>query len=393
MTSRESKERPTLWGAAKRLGNSSLAKLCAIPLWSRDPFRANFRPVEPAYLYRSHTRPSTCTGDEAITGERHGAALRVMTWNIKYGGGRLDFFYDGHGDRILMSQDEVLDHLEALARVIVAVQPDVLCVQEVDRSAHRSAMIDQVRWLLDHTHLRHAAYAAQWRADLVPSKNLGRVDGGVAILSRHPIREAWRVALPLIDEQDSLTQYFFLRRCVLVAKIAVPGQEHDARVLCTHTSAFTAGQSKRAQIARLAGMMDRLDEQEPGALILCGDLNVLPPGARQTRDFPDLGDVDDAFRAAATYEGQGEWLRPLYARYEAAVPLDAYLADESAHFSHSTVSHHFWSRKLDYMFANRCWRAGSVQTLQSEERGGIDTMPCSDHAPVVGEVLLDGERS
>lgn len=391
MAYREGKDRPTLWGLAKRLGDSSLVRICAIPLWSRDPFRANFRPVEDAILYRSATR--ACTEREAKARERvEGGALRIMTWNIKYGGGRIDFFYDGHGDRILMKASEVLTHLEALARVIEAVDPDVLCIQEIDRNAHRSAMIDQIRWLLDHTHLCHAAYASQWRADLVPSKSLGRVDGGVAILSRFPVQQAKRVALPLIDDQDSLTQYFFLRRCVLTTRIALPGRQDGVRVLCTHTSAFTAGQSKRAQISWLEAMMNRLDAGEDAPLILGGDLNVLPPGASQVCDFADLGEVDESFRAAATYEGQGEWLRPMYERYHPAVELDQYLANEQAFFSHSTVSSAFWTRKLDYLFANRTWRAGSVQTLQSPEHGGFDTMSCSDHAPLVGEVMLDEKK-
>ena len=33
--------------------------------------------------------------------------LTVMNWNIKFGGGRLDFFFDCHGDRVLMEKEEV----------------------------------------------------------------------------------------------------------------------------------------------------------------------------------------------------------------------------------------------------------------------------------------------
>ena len=60
-------------------------------------------------------------------------------------------------------------------------------------------------------------------------------------------------------------------------------------------------------------------------------------------EFADLGEVDESFRAAATYEGQGEWLRPMYERYHPAVKLDQYLANEQAFFSHSTVSSAFWT--------------------------------------------------
>ena len=81
MAYREGKDRPTLWGLARRLGDSSLVRICAIPLWSRDPFRANFRPVEDGILYRSATR--ACTEREAKARERvEGAKVGIQIAEI-----------------------------------------------------------------------------------------------------------------------------------------------------------------------------------------------------------------------------------------------------------------------------------------------------------------------
>lgn len=44
--------------------------------------------------------------------------LKVMTWNVKYGGGRLDFWFDKWGDRTEMSLDEVEHNMEGLYRLI-----------------------------------------------------------------------------------------------------------------------------------------------------------------------------------------------------------------------------------------------------------------------------------
>lgn len=375
-------KRLTLWEAARAVGSSSLAKMLAIPVWTRDPFRANFAPVEPAQIYRSRTRRDP-PGDGSAP-----KTLRVMTWNVKYGGGRLDFFYDGHGERILMRPSEVIDHLDALAEVIRQVNPDVLFLQEVDRAAMRTALIDQVRWLLDHTALHHGAYAAQWRADFVPSRNLGRVDGGVAILSKYPLREAQRVALPLIADQDSLTQYFFLRRCVLTAELDL-GMNRRLGVLCTHTSAFTTSQTKRAQLMWFKRLMDAYSAR--GLSWVTGaDLNVLPPDSTMLSGFPDVAPTEDAF-LAADFSGQPEWMRAFYRDYSPAIALERYAADESAHFSHTTHTDHFWSRKLDYMFTNASWEPESTHTLQSVEHGGIETMSRSDHAPLVGTLCVPEE--
>lgn len=376
--------RPSIWGMARAIGHSPLAKLLAVPVWSRDPFGANFAPVEPAFLYRSRTMPAAARDLEAPV-ER----LRVMTWNVKYGGGRIDFFYDGHGPRILMRQEEVLDHLEGLARAIRHVDPDVLFLQEVDRASSRSALIDQVRWLLDHTPLHYGAYASQWRASFIPAKSLGRVDTGVAILSKFPLRRATRLALPLIEEQDALTQYFFLRRCLLTATLELSPSQPALGLVCTHTSAFTSGQTKLAQLMRFKGALDAFRAE--GLHALAGaDLNVIPPGSTQLNGFADVAPTEDAFQAC-DFSGQLDWLEPLYQSYSPAISLEAYHADPAAHASHSSSGQVFWTRKLDYLFTSARWAPGSALTMQDAARGGVETMPLSDHAPLVATLELGRE--
>src|SRR5690606_18763949 len=110
--------------------------------------------------------------------------LKVMTYNIKFGSGRINFFFDCHGDRVLMTKAEVETNLQRIANVINAVNPNVLFLEEVNVNSKRSAFVDQVQWLLDHTQLNHSAYASQWRADFVPSDGLSAMDSSNAILSR-----------------------------------------------------------------------------------------------------------------------------------------------------------------------------------------------------------------
>src|SRR5690606_1556391 len=104
---------------------------------------------------------------------------------------------------------EVETNLQRIADVINAVDPDVLFLEEVDVNSKRSAFVDQVQWLLDHTQLNHGAYASQWRADFVPSDGLGAMDSGNAILSRWPLDDATRFALPLREDQSALVRYFY----------------------------------------------------------------------------------------------------------------------------------------------------------------------------------------
>jgi hypothetical protein len=83
-------------GPGRLLLISLLASAC-------DPFHTGFDDLEGAVSYRSTQRKAT--PDAA-------RPLRVMNYNVKFGGGRLDFFFDCFGERVLMQRHEVLGNLE-----------------------------------------------------------------------------------------------------------------------------------------------------------------------------------------------------------------------------------------------------------------------------------------
>lgn len=353
---------------------TSLALCLALP--ACDPFHTGFDDVEPALMVEA---------TELQVPLDKPSALKVMTWNIKFGGGRIDFFFDCYGDRVLMSSEEVTGHIQAIAEVVNAVDPDVLLVQEIDLNSRRGDFVDQLQLLLDLSPLNYAAYASQWRADYVPSDGLGAIDSGNAILSRWPLKEAERVALPLRSDQDGLTRYFYLRRNYLRAKIELPSSA-PLWVINVHTDAYGKDGTKRDQIGLFTEELRRIDALGE-SLIAGGDLNAIPPDSLDTGPFPDSVCEDVEFQTD-DYGAEGDWLDDLYRHFAPAISLEAYAADNSLHYTHTVDGRGFWNRKLDYLFSNLSWRPEASQTLQSSERGGFETMPLSDHAPVVGEVEL-----
>ncbi len=352
------------------------AMLCvaalALSLGACDPFNANFADSESAESYTAAQikAPADASPD----------TLDVMNWNAKYGAGRIDFFFDCHGDRVLMNSGEVEGNLDALAAKIKLVDPDVLLVQEIDTNSKRSAYIDQVQYLLDTTDLNYAVYASQWRADYVPSDGVGPVDSGNAILSKYPLVDAERVALPPIGEQDGLTQYFYLKRNMLQARVDIEGRD-DVVVVNVHTAAYSSDGTKKVQIDLFKEKLDEL--AAAGKTVLGGgDLNALPPGSDQLVGFDDFVCEADGDFDADDYTPEVDWLDALYAAYTPAVPLADYQADNSAYFTHTTSKDLFWNRKLDYLFTNSSFVAGSTVTHQDTSKGGVETMPLSDHAPL-----------
>lgn len=312
-------------------------------------------------------------------------ALELMSYNVKFGGGRVDFFFDCHGDRVLMRRAEVLRHMEALAEKVRQVDPDVLFVQEVDVNSKRSAYVDQLQWLLDHTSLNFAYYASQWRADFVPSDGIGAVDSGNAILSKHPLRAGTRIALALRKDQSGLERYFYLRRNLLRTELELPGGSAVALV-AVHTEAYSKDGTKLAHIERFKQELDAF--ADTGQLVVgAGDLNTLPPGSAQVSGFDDSACTEEY--EADDYSRETEWLQPLYDRYAPETPLGDYQADNARFFSHTTRRDSFWNRKLDYIFTNGRFTPGSSLTHQDESSGGMATLPLSDHAPL--SVILELE--
>ncbi|PKQ66229.1 endonuclease [Labilibaculum manganireducens] len=298
--------------------------------------------------------------------------LKVMTWNIKFGGGRIDFFFDCHGNRVIMEKSEVLDNMSMLSEKIREVNPDILFIQEADVNAKRSAFVDQVQYLLDNTDFNYAAYASQWKAKYIPSDGIGKMDSGNAILSKWKFTDAKRTPLPLIQSQNFIVRYFYLKRNILEINLEHKGEA--IKLLTTHLSAYAKDDTKKIQLEILKNYVDSLN-QKGQKFILGGDFNSLPPFSKQTSNFEDSACTDGDFEAD-NYSSETEWMMPFYESYTAAIPLEEFKQNNSKHFTHTTDKNGYWNRKVDYLFTNGHFVQNSGNTLQQ-------WMQASDHAPIV----------
>lgn len=339
-------------------------------LASCDPFRTKLDQDDVR-----HYTSSPETQDTTLSGEK----LNIMSWNIKFGGGRIDFFFDCHGDRVIMDSSEVIPHLDSIVQFINQTRPHILFTQEIDVDSKRSAFIDQVDWILKRTHFNYATYAPQWRATHIPSDGLGKMNSGNAIFSVTPLLNAKRIQLPLIEEQNFLVRYFYLRRNLLETTTVL--KNDTLRLLNTHLSAYASDGTKKKQLDIVFNHLDSLDNLRKD-FVMGGDLNTLPPGTSQVKDFPDSACEGDEFQAD-DHSRETDWMTPFYERFNAAIPLQDYNERNTPHFTHTTNKSGFWNRKLDYIFSNLPLSSGI--TFQSKENGGFPTMHLSDHCAVEAE--------
>ena len=358
-------------GRERRRWGHWVVAVCALKmLIGCDPFSTQFEKEEKAVSYEARQKTSV----------KRPKTLTVMTYNVKFAGGRIDFFFDCHGERVLMNRNEVEFHLEGIASVIEELDPDIVFLQEVDVASKRAAYVDQVQWLLDHTSQNYGVYASHWKADFVPSDGLGPIDSGNAILSKFKLQKATRIALPLRGDQSGLEKYFYLKRNILIADVTL-GQ--SVRLAATHVAAYSKDGTKGEQIQIFLDVL----RAAPGMVIGAGDLNTLPPGSERQDGFEDSVCTDEDFQAD-DYSEEEAILGPFYDEFEAAIPLNDYQSDNSQYFTHTTDADGFWNRKLDYIFTNANVIDDSGVTHINQTPQGIETMPLSDHAPLTVEIEL-----
>lgn len=191
--------------------------------------------------------PATLAPPEAHAAGRVDAdtttVLRVVTYNIRHGRGM-----DGQVD------------LERTARVLGALAPDVVGLQEVDRGVERSGAVDQAAELGRLLGMNHAFGA------FMPYQGGSY---GMGLLSRHPVARAWSVELPEGNEP----------RVALAAAVVLPSGDTVVAVN-VHFDWVADDGFRFAQARALASVLDTLSHP----YLLLGDLND-EPGSRTVQLF------------------------------------------------------------------------------------------------------------
>ena len=160
--------------------------------------------------------------------------MRLLSWNIHKGiGGR--------------------DRRYSLARIIDCIEaenPDLICLQEVDRHVRRSRYDDQPR-LLSHFFRCHAVYQS--------TVAVGDGSYGNLVLSRWPIASRHRITLRRGSRKP--------RGAQLVVVDSPEGRLH-----LVHTHLGLAEQERHWQVQRLLGHM-LFRSAEPHPTLIVGDFN------------------------------------------------------------------------------------------------------------------------
>ncbi len=315
--------------------------------------------------------------------------ISVMTWNIRFGcGAEILWFGDACGSRTVLRKEEVGANLDRVIEAINSIKPDILLLQEVDIKSKRTAYMDQMKYIMDKTYFGYGYYATVWNSQFIPSDGLGRINEGNAILSIWPLSDGNLYPLPLRNDLDALTKYFYVRETAMSALASMPNGKAFYAVNI-HLSAFSTDDTKYRQLLRYIDICDSLSATGL-PLVTGGDFNLLPPNSNKTdycdadtcpgEHFHDTGD-DPLHKEGSNYLPEITWMNNLYDKYEPSLSLDDYKVNQQDYFTHATDPNIFWDRTLDYLFANQPFVANSHKAWQ-------ELRAHSDHAPVTAIWML-----
>ena len=296
--------------------------------------------------------------------------FQVVSWNLQYGASRKhQFFYDG-GEAVHVPEEDVRWTLDAVNKVLVDINPELMLLQEVDRGSKRTAEIDQHLDYVNATGAKCHTSAPYHKSPYVPVPSgnaLGKVDMELSLLTQTQLSSGERIQLAMLDEGRA-RRMFNLKRALLWGEVPVQGMELPLAIAVTHLSAFSFGDGTlEKQIGQLQAWMEARPEGQPW--ILAGDFNLLPPG-------------DDKMRLEHERDLYADSNNPVDVLFEAGfqeIFADQLAPENRTYLSYGTSEP---DRKIDYVFYG-----GPIHLMEAEVIRG-EALEISDHLPIRAKFVV-----
>ncbi len=226
--------------------------------------------------YRPAPRETVEAVGTAEGGPAPGDSLSLLTWNIGYGalGDNADFFMDGGTMVNTANEVRLARNLDGILAELDAVRPDILFLQEIDRSSARSGRVDELARVRAALGGRVSSFANNFKVAFLPYPlpPIGKVDSGIATFTAFPVSGAERVQLPIPFSWP--VRMVNLKRCALVSRVPLRGTDRELVLVNLHLDAYDSGEGKAAQTAALAALLQ--EEADKGNYVVAGgDFNQI----------------------------------------------------------------------------------------------------------------------
>lgn len=193
--------------------------------------------------------------------------LRVVTYNIGYA------YADQNNLGLVLTRQDVTKNLDEAIASLKKLDPDIICLQEIDFDASRTYHIDQLKYLADGLGLAYGAYAVNWNKRYLPypywppQKQFGAIVSGQAVLSRYPLSKN-RIHTLQKPPNAFWYNWFYLDRLAQRVKVDLGGGNVLA-LWNLHLEAF----HKDTRLNQARFVANAVKKSEAELKIVAGDLN------------------------------------------------------------------------------------------------------------------------
>lgn len=290
-------------------------------------------------------------------------SVRILSLNFNHGAGP-DYRAVEQGDSLPVAPEAVKERLDRLAQLVLDERVDVVVLQGVDFESEYSGSLDQVEYLASKLKWGYVIKARSWRHPYLPfpepldGKIIGKVDMGLAIVSRFALFNTERFSLPRETLDDWWKTTFAPNYCLLKTELTLGGKK-----LFVYNTELTAGaQADRERQAREVATI--ISQTSNGRGLLAGTFWAEPKVKGMK---PENGHADctlDLIRHRMNFNS-------LYKDWEVGKDRQAFVT-----FTDNSGA----ARVVDYVVPERKLEVHRWQRLQVDP-------PISAHTPLLVEVL------
>lgn len=290
--------------------------------------------------------------------------LKIITYNIAAGRGAIP------NDEIIQDKLTTEHNLKNIADFLKTASADIVFLQEVDFSSKRTHYINEAMFIAEKAGYPCYACVTNWVKNYIPypdgppSRHFGRMKSGQCILSKYPIRNNQRIALPQRKDKPFYYTAFYYDDAIQSAIIDIGGKLF--KLFGVHQEAIDI-ENKEKEVNIL---VDEIKKTTEPYVIAGGDFNAVPPIASLKKDFPDLKDTPWA-DLDITKDKTMEYFVTSLPNFSEAIPT-TFTTDGNFTFPSNLPN-----RRLDYIFFSG--------TLKRSNGQALNPGPFSDHRPLYVE--------
>jgi Metal-dependent hydrolase len=300
--------------------------------------------------------------------------IRIVTWNIGYGAldEKQDCYFDGGKGVTGESSEAVQANINAIKSNIQELDPDIFCLQEIDRDSKRSYYIDELASFEEafKGDTYQNSFACNFKTGFVPVplyNPTGRVEAGIATFSKYHLSSSTRVQLPIPFQWPvSLVN---LKRCLLITRSPVMFSDKELVTVNLHLEAYDDGEGKARQLKQLMDIMQE-EYKKGNYVVACGDFNQ----AFSNADLSKYPQIDEWVCPVIDVDEYSDFTF----RMDDRVPTCRSLS--KPYYDSDKTTHQYYM--LDgFILSNNI----TVNSLETVDLGFKN----SDHNPVIMSVTLD----